>query len=719
MFYSTCISYMVVSVIEPSINYPELKKVDKDDINAETSLYEMVIKGVPIVVAIGKQKNTFVDRNIIYFPLYLLKSNNKAMQIGLYEISATNLPAHLDDELNLNLETIDSPLIFSFVTANMLENIRRVPEHDFTADAKKEIAEQQGGGSSKGKNATEELERPIPDIVIPQIRKDIFEAHPRSGIPDDLPEENESLARSLRAQYRKSPLDNWMQRFMSNGEYSLIDNEGGGDCLFITLREAFKTIGQETQVSKLRRRIASEINESMFLAYKEKYEMFAQAIKNIKASSIEIVKQYNLYKEELKNPTLTEEQKRIVFMSALRLKKQNDELSSELKDMKMLLREVEFMKDVHTLEDMRKHVSTCSFMADEWAIRTLERVLNIKIIVFSSDTYKQEDLSNVLHCGGTMDSVLQSRGEFLPEFYIMVDYTGNHYKLIGYKHKYIFKYKELPYDVRKMIIDKCFERRSGLYALIPDFQRMEEKIRGKTAKDMDRHYAEMGLVGGGGGGENGEGSYNDGSIEIDATALNLYDDSIVFSFYNKSGDKALPGHGPGEKIPAEQSIFFSGLSKIEHWRRKLDNMWTQPFTLDNHRWSSVEHYYQANKFKKGGLDFYLSFALESGTDLSHDPLMAKAVGGKSGKYNGEQVRPKNVVIDPDFYDHKEKVLYDALLAKFTQNKDLCDMLLLTRDAKLIHQIKGKNNEICNLLMKIRQEIRDERKKVKEVRELEM
>jgi len=154
---------------------------------------------------------------------------------------------------------------------------------------------------------------------------------------------------------------------------------------------------------------------------------------------------------------------------------------------------------------------------------------------------------------------------------------------------------------------------------------------------------------------------------------------------------------------------FSELIAIPDWRRKLDNFWIQPFTLDGKRWNSVEHYYQGSKFKENNPEFYTSFSMESGTELSKNPEMAKSAAGTSGKYKGTLVRPIEVKIDSDFYGkRKEKENNDALYAKFSQNEELKRLLLGTKNAKLLQYKVGKEPVIREDLMLIRDKLLHEK-----------
>ena len=679
---------MVLSKIDSEISYPELKSVDTDDFKKEANLYQIEIDGIEVIIAVGNSKNTFESKNILFFPVYLVKHNNKVIQIGVYEIKATEYISYLDDSNNLDVEKLNDPLIYNFVTDSMLKKNRMEPEKPLRKiDKEKEKEKENEPEEEDSDNESKvEIEEPVGEI--PPERKGLFVFTKGVPIPPLLKEETKKKASDLTLEYngklKDLKKDNWVQKFMENKNYDIIDNEGSGDCLFATIRDAFSSVAQQTSVDKLRKRLSEEANETLFLNYRKYYDDAKQTI----VDETNQIKQYDIEYASIRQSfanVIDMHEKKLLANTATEIKKLHDKLVQDKKMTKKLLDEFHFMEGIDSLEKLKKKIRHCTFWAETWAISTLERVLNIKTINLSSEAYKSGDLTNVLNCGQLNDNILQNKGVFTPEFYIILDYTGYHYKLVSYKRKQIFKFSEIPYAIKKMIVDKCMERNAGPFALIPDFQRFKTGNVKPVFKEPQ--YEEL----------------------TEAKLRGLYDDEIVFHFYSKSNDKPLPGKGAGEKIPNNMVKEFSDLENMKEWRKKLSNFWVQKFTLDNHQWSSVEHYYQASKFKNGFHDFYLSFSLDSGTDLSKDPSMAKAAGGKTGLYNGKQLRPVEVTIDADFFskttNRENKEMYAAQYAKFTQNKDLEELLLATKNAKLTHHIRGAEPVIFDNLMMIREKIR--------------
>lgn len=664
---------MVLSIIDKSISYPEINSVDKNDFKKEADVYKIQVNNVTIMVAIGNANKTFENKKIIFFPIYLIKPNNKFMKIGLYEIKINSVM----DDYSLDINDMEQPLIYSYVTTEMLNKERMIPDEDSSDSDSDSKSDDETDKLEKGKRLSYE---------IPPERKDIFELTPGAVISPQLKEETKEEALDNREKYHESTTDIWIKRFMSNNNYGLIDNEGGGDCLFATIRDAFSSIAQQTSVSKLRSKLAKEATEEIFYQYKEQYDMYNSSIILDTNKIKELAAEYAAIKQKFASVIDRNEQK-VIAEQSKKIKAEHDALVKEKRITADILKEYRFMKGIDTLDKFKSKLKHESYWADTWAISTLEKVLNIKIVILSSENYKSGDIKNVLLCGQLNDTTLESAGIFTPEFYIMVEHTGDHYKLITYKKKQIFKFAEIPYDIKRMIVDKCLEKNAGPFALIPDFQNFKSTIKTMPSVLSKEKYIE----------------YEDLS---ESNLRGLYDADIVLSFYKSSNDKPLPGKGNGEQMPNNKLREFATLAAIPQWRKKLDNFWIQQFALDNHQWSSVEHYYQAAKFKKNNSSFYLSFSLDSGTELSKDPNLAKAAGSKTGKLNKELLRPTEVTIDPDFYGKKQKhELYSAQFAKFTQNEDLKQLLLATNDAKLQTFIPKNSPEIMNELMLIRDKIR--------------
>ena len=236
-----------------------------------------------------------------------------------------------------------------------------------------------------------------------------------------------------------------------------------------------------------------------------------------------------------------------------------------------------------------------------------------------------------------------------------------------------------------------FAKKIGQTITIPPVTKIAQTPKGIEEKKIDEEDDEATTVA------------EEEEVEVTPTPTpedgDLFDDNIELMFYSKSADKK-PGKGNGEKIPEDKLLEFSELAKIKNWRRILSNFYTKPkedgrvtplFELDGLKWASVEHNYHGNKFRKNNPDFYRLFSIDSGSQIMDDPKKALGAGGKTGKIAGKNFRPKDIVIDEDFFDGKnnEKTLERAQQAKYEQDELSRQVLLATKNAKLLHYISSR------------------------------
>ena len=686
---------MVLSRHDSRVNYDEIRSINDQDKLAPSELYQIEINNIDVIIAIGKPLNTYEDQNIIYFPIYLVKYNDFVVQVGVYELDAEiYYNDYLDDAL-IDVDSLKNPLLYSFATDDMLFKERKVPKSTLRELVKETDDTKPTMDVAIGSDDDEPEEEITPKsikientllttYIIPESRKSIFTLIPGAIYPKELEEETSQVAKDIREKYHENKTDKWFQKYMKNKKYDIVENDQpDGDAFFVSIRDAFSTIGQQTSVNKLRINVSKEITSDMFSEYKSDYDAYKNSLQQDMVKSKELTQRHQDLKSKYAN-TLERTEQQVLINTAKEVKEEFERVKNEILITKRILQEYKFMDKTMTVEKLRSQMNTSNFWSEtSWILATLERILNIKLIILSSESYKTKDYDNVLQCGQLNDPILVNKGIFTPEFYILLDNAGKNFKLISYENKQIFKFKELPYDIKKLIVDKCMEKNAGTFNIIPEFELFRKSLKKAASPDQMEEFDDL----------------------SEAKMRGLYDDQVTFLFYNKSDTKALPGKGNGEKIPKVKLTDFIELAKFPEWRRKLDTMWIKPFSLQNHKWSSVEHYYQANKFKKNSPEFYLSFTVESGSEMSKNPEMARGAGGSSGKYNGELVRPAEVKIEPDFYNKKNKqILFDANYAKFTQDEDLKRLLLATKKAKLTKHISGKSPQICDELMLVRDKI---------------
>ncbi|MEX0598454.1 MAG: hypothetical protein WD512_18375, partial [Candidatus Paceibacterota bacterium] len=124
---------MVQSKLDSTVNYPEIKKLDPDDKNYDASQYEISILGKNIIIALGKSKYTFIDKNIEYFPIYLVRDGRVHIQIGVFELMSDQVPNVLDEDGDIDIDELKEPLLYSFLELDpsiMNETSRSNKEQD-------------------------------------------------------------------------------------------------------------------------------------------------------------------------------------------------------------------------------------------------------------------------------------------------------------------------------------------------------------------------------------------------------------------------------------------------------------------------------------------------------------------------------------------------------------------------------------------------------------
>jgi predicted NAD-dependent protein-ADP-ribosyltransferase YbiA (DUF1768 family) len=380
-------------------------------------------------------------------------------------------------------------------------------------------------------------------------------------------------------------------------------------------------------------------------------------IENLTKQQKEIAKAHKELGMMAKKSTNLTEQKRLVEEGKV-MKGRFDDLKTQLRETRELLKEVEFMKGVDSLAKLRLVIQTSTYWADTWAIGVIEKELNLKVILFSEESFQDGATTNVLLCGQLNEEV----ASFSPQYYVLSAYNGNHYQLITYKTRSIFGFEEIPYGIKILIVNKCLERNAGAYYVIPAFREFKRELGIDADEGAPISFSSQVSLSNDAEDET-EGRERTPQEQADQYVQKSLDlnPEIVFQFHSNADVKKKPGKGSGERFPdvgsEKKSIAlrtdFTALAAIPQWRRKLDDSWmgvskgnskTQesPSTGDNeqetgvfqtpdgHRWASVEHYFHASKFRKTNPDFYLKFALDTEGEFSRNLKLARLAGEPFG-----------------------------------------------------------------------------------------
>ena len=720
---------MVQSKIVNNLNYSENSKLDADDKNHSSCMYVIPLYDNEYVVVLGKQRTHYAEHGVVYYPIYMLNPKHKIKaKIGVYEAEVSLATSLLDDEGDVDLLQLEDPLLFSYVNPTYLDThgthgddlsaktlttqeIMDEVEKDLDENDEDDEDEEENNKSNTKKDTIEEIEvgpdasdleldsdedddddvfkiqknlpkdeEPTivnPDKPLVTSYNDVFEKDdPLPSLPS-WPIETEAEAKKMRSEYKKtqSVQDNWVIQAMKNKHYKVHDNEGQGDCFFAVIRDAMAQLGHKTTVQKLRIYLSQQVDLTLFEQYKNIYDGIVVESK-VYDDEIDNLEKTNKALKKQSEKTDKPQQQKDIIDEAMFVKKEYNKKKAQKGGTNELLNDFGFMKDIHNVDDLKAFVQTSNYWADHWAIMKMELFLKTKFLIIENT----EDYNQMMRCTDTHEVV------FEPQYYIIAGYVSDkHYVLVSYKDKKIFKFPELPFDVKKLVADKCMESPSGVFNRIADFRQFQSDL-GMNVKDPDAI-----------------------TEDVQPVSIDLYDPELVLSFHGRSDKTKKPGVVAADKIPVSKRAEFSELNKKENymWRRRLDDSWVGEgkmaaifTTPDGKRWSSIEHYLLALPFKESHPAVYADFTADTdlGKDLAkaHDAIRKKK--NKEGKHY--DVWKKTSALDDSVRDAHRK---EALRAKFTQNLDLKEILLATGRAKLVNYKQGQEPVADIALMELRGE----------------
>jgi len=609
--------------------------------------------------------NRRVTENITYFYIYLLAKKKDLKCVGVTEYLTNKM---------INYQTRKGSLNTKFIKVNFFShlNLKTLYRNRFKKlEMKCDNAKLTPSSSSSSSSSPGQV------IQLDSIfREDIFTKTKGILLPKPLHTETAEIAKKIHSEFSKKGAS-WVELFFSNNNFSILENEGGADGFFACIRDAFSSIGEHTTVTKLRQKVANEVSQTIFDDYFQKYSQYNLENNTLRKTIKDVEDNYKAVQEQFLK-TVDHESKKKLFDHSQNLKLQRETLILKKNVIHALCSEYSFMKSTDSLEKMQKKMQTCYFWATPWIICTLERLLNIKFIILNSYAYINKEYHDVLYCSPYVDPIISNRKSFDPDYYIIIEKHLEQYKVIGYRERQLFTFDEIPFDLKKFIKSCSLESLRFTFNFIHEFRTLTITKLKKKKDDINEEF-------------------------YDSTMKNLYIDDVVFVISNHSNVKHLPGRGPRESIDEKDIVEYSNLHSFDSWRKKLHDNWLDimnPIAIDLKHWNSLTHYIVSIKFD----DTYASFfTAESSTPLSKSIPLAMAAASKTGMFKNTLIRPPE--IKPDAKKKLTKQKYrECLFEKFSSNKELKEILISTKKAKLVYYRKGRRPILADDLMVVRDKI---------------
>ena len=410
---------MVKSLLDSEINYPEKKDLLSEHINKLSVVYPHIINDVHVEIAIGSAIS-YLDKPIVYFPVYLVYQNKFVSQIGLFELSEGD--KYLDDEGDIDIELLNDILLYKFTTKEYLSKYKYSDDDD--ADYSDDDDDDDADYS------------------------DDDDDHDADYSDDDDEE-------------------NWVNTFLGEKKIKIYDQPQDGHCFFSAIQMAFS---KKYTIKQMRELLSDIVDPDQYGTYSTLYLANKEELKELKKEKKDVRDKLRDIEINYKKGLIPDKEKKTKLLEVKKYKSDLTRINKNISDEEEISNEYAFMKDIKSIKDLKEKIKTCGFWADSWAISKLEELLNVKVIILSSFHYDAKELHKVVQCPEKKDR------ESKPEYYIIVEHTGNHYKLVTFNKIKLFTFETIPESLKKHIVSTCMSGAPGSFHEIEEFRKYADSI---------------------------------------------------------------------------------------------------------------------------------------------------------------------------------------------------------------------------------------------------
>ena len=95
-------------MLDDNVEFTETRDKDSDDLGLNSNVYETTLYDIPVNFVLGNPKFTYLDNNIVYYPIYLVQNEKIVAQVGVYEVLANEQKAKYDEDGDIDLNKLKS-----------------------------------------------------------------------------------------------------------------------------------------------------------------------------------------------------------------------------------------------------------------------------------------------------------------------------------------------------------------------------------------------------------------------------------------------------------------------------------------------------------------------------------------------------------------------------------------------------------------------------------